>query len=576
MKVIRLFAKSFQFLGEARGRYLLGVALGACELALLFATPTINQMLIDIVTGERQGNVVYTLLGMLAVFLLLVPPVVAGRYLQATAAAQGSAHLRKKLFRHILAMPVEEQSKFKAGDFLTRLTDDVNRTTEVFASFSVQQLIRFVVVFTATLVLLLVHDWRIALAGVAYGAINLALSLRLNPYAKSLEADAKTEVVRSASFLMEAIRGIPIVRVFTLGPVLGERYRRICECIREKRMKYRTVIGITYGVVDFFSQSAQAVGFLLGVLLAGDEVSLGQAVFNATLMGMMADSVYRLSTFLLLIQPNLVGMERVFHLLSQPVEATVPQRVLPAQGEAAVELRDVSFSYGEKPVLDHVSLTVRRGERLAIVGGSGGGKSTLIKVMEAFYRPQSGELRYFGVAGEALSPADIRALFAYVPQECTLFDGTIGGNIALGCPGATQEEVESAAKEAGIHSFIQNLPQGYATPVGEAGGQLSGGQKQRVAIARALLKGAPILLLDEATAALDSQTEREIQQCLDQVSPGRTTVTVAHRLSTIENAHRVLVMEEGRVVEEGDFHQLLEQPGGRFRALYESQQRENP
>ena len=573
MKVIQLFAKSFQFLGEARGRYLLGVALGACELALLFATPTINQMLIDIVTGERQGNVVYTLLGMLAVFLLLVPPVVAGRYLQATAAAQGSAHLRKKLFRHILAMPVEEQSKFKAGDFLTRLTDDVNRTTEVFASFSVQQLIRFVVVFTATLVLLLVHDWRIALAGVAYGAINLALSLRLNPYAKSLEADAKTEVVRSASFLMEAIRGIPIVRVFTLGPVLGERYRRICECIREKRMKYRTVIGITYGVVDFFSQSAQAVGFLLGVLLAGDEVSLGQAVFNATLMGMMADSVYRLSTFLLLIQPNLVGMERVFHLLSQPVEATVPQRVLPAQGEAAVELRDVSFSYGEKPVLDHVSLTVRRGERLAIVGDSGGGKSTLIKVMEAFYRPQSGELRYFGVVGEKLSPADIRALFAYVPQECTLFDGTIGENIALGRPGATQEEVESAAKEAGIHSFIQNLPQGYATPVGEAGGQLSGGQRQRVAIARALLKGAPILLLDEATAALDSQTEREIQQCLDQVSAGRTTVTVAHRLSTIENAHRVLVMEEGRVVEEGAFHQMLEQPSGRFRALYESQQR---
>lgn len=573
MKVIRLFAKSFQFLGEARGRYLLGVALGACELALLFATPTINQMLIDIVTGERQGNVVYTLLGMLAVFLLLVPPVVAGRYLQATAAAQGSAHLRKKLFRHILAMPVEEQSKFKAGDFLTRLTDDVNRTTEVFASFSVQQLIRFVVVFTATLVLLLVHDWRIALAGVAYGVINLALSLRLNPYAKSLEADAKTEVVRSASFLMEAIRGIPIVRVFTLGPVLGERYRRICGCIREKRMKYRTVIGITYGVVDFFSQSAQAVGFLLGVLLAGDEVSLGQAVFNATLMGMMADSVYRLSTFLLLIQPNLVGMERVFHLLSQPVEATVPQRVLPAQGEAAVELRDVSFSYGEKPVLDHVSLTVRRGERLAIVGDSGGGKSTLIKVMEAFYRPQSGELRYFGVVGEKLSPADIRALFAYVPQECTLFDGTIGENIALGRPGATQEEVESAAKEAGIHSFIQNLPQGYATPVGEAGGQLSGGQRQRVAIARALLKGAPILLLDEATAALDSQTEREIQQCLDQVSAGRTTVTVAHRLSTIENAHRVLVMEEGRVVEEGAFHQLLEQPSGRFRALYKSQQR---
>lgn len=568
MKVIRLFVKSFRFLGDARGRYLLGVALGACELALLFATPVINQMLIDIVTGERQGSILAALLGMLAVFLLLVPPVAAGRYLQATAAAQGSAHLRKKLFRHILAMPVEEQSKFKAGDFLTRLTDDVNRTTEVFASYSVQQLIRFVVVFTATLALLLVHDWRIALAGVAYGGINLALSLWLNPYAKSLEADAKTEVVRSASFLMEALRGIPIVRVFTLGPVLGERYRRICETIREKRMKYRTVIGITYGVVDFFSQSAQAVGFLLGVLLAGDGVSLGQAVFNATLLGMMADSVYRLSTFLLLIQPSLVGMERVFDLLSRPVEAAAPRRAVAVQGEAAVELRDVSFSYGGKPVLDRVNLTLCRGERLAIVGGSGGGKSTLIKLMEAFYRPQSGELRYFGVAGKELGPADIRALFAYVPQECTLFDGTIGENIALGRPNATQAEVEAAAREAGIHSFIQGLPQGYNTPVGEAGGQLSGGQRQRVAIARALLKDAPILLLDEATAALDTQTEREIQRCLDQLSAGRTTVTVAHRLSTIENADRILVMEGGRVVEEGSFEYLTQSTTGKFQKLY--------
>lgn len=569
-----LFAKSFQFLGEARGRYLLGVALGAWELALLFAAPTINQMLIDIVTGERQGSVVQVLLGMLGVFLLLAPLVAVGRYLQATAAAWGSASLQKRLFRHILAMPSQARAQFKSGDLLTRLTDDVNRTTQVFAAYSVQQLIRFGVVFTATLVLLLRSDWRIALAGVAYGGVNLVLSLYLNPYAKSLEAEAKREAVGSASFLIEAIRGVPIIRVFTLGPVLGERYRRICQAIREKRTRYRTVMGVAYGVVDFFSQSAQAVGFLLGVLLAGDQVALGQAVFNATLMGMMADSIYRLSTFLLLIQPNLVGMERVFDLLAQPTEPTAPWREVPAQGEVAVELRGVSFSYGDKPALDQVSLTLRRGEHLAIVGGSGGGKSTLIKVMEAFYRPQSGEVRYFGVPGEELGPADIRALFSYVPQECTLFDGTIGENIALGRPGATQGEVEAAARKAGIHSFIRDLPQGYATPVGEAGGQLSGGQRQRVAIARALLKNAPVLLLDEATAALDSQTEGEIQQCLDQVSAGRTTVTVAHRLSTIENAHRILVMEGGRILEEGTFSQLLQNPKGRFRKLYESQQRD--
>ena len=529
MKVIRLFAKSFQFLGEARGRYLLGVALGACELALLFATPTINQMLIDIVTGERQGNVVYTLLGMLAVFLLLVPPVVAGRYLQATAASQGSAHLRKKLFRHILAMPVEEQSKFKAGDFLTRLTDDVNRTTEVFASFSVQQLIRFVVVFTATLVLLLVHDWRIALAGVAYGAINLALSLRLNPYAKSLEADAKTEVVRSASFLMEAIRGIPIVRVFTLAPVLGERYRRICECIREKRMKYRTVIGITYGVVDFFSQSAQAVGFLLGVLLAGDEVSLGQAVFNATLMGMMADSVYRLSTFLLLIQPNLVGMERVFHLLSQPVEATVPQQVLPAQGEAAVELRDVWFRYERDgaDVLRGTTLIVPEGSLFAVVGGNGTGKSTMLRAICGVARPYRGKITVFGRRLKDWKKAELfRGGVAMLPQDPLnlMVKKTVRGDLEemLDGRGLTAEQRTAAVRE--VAALTDIVPLLDAHPF-----DLSGGEVQRAALAKVLLNEPRLLLLDEPTKGLDAFFKEKLAALLRSLTArGTTVLMVSH------------------------------------------------
>lgn len=159
-----------------------------------------------------------------------------------------------------------------------------------------------------------------------------------------------------------------------------------------------------------------------------------------------------------------------------------------------------------------------------------------------------------------------------MPQECSLFDGSIRENIALGRPGASQAEIEAAAKTADIHSVISSLPQGYSTPAGEGGRQLSGGQKQRVAIARAVLKDAPVLLLDEATASLDSDAEKEVQACLDRVSQGRTTVTVAHRLSTIEGAHRILVMEGGRVVEEGDFHELMALDG-RFRELYENQRK---
>lgn len=571
---VKRFARGFSYFGKARKTYIFGAIFAAFELALLFTTPYINQELIDIVTGEKDGNIVATLAILLLVFLLFVPPVVYGKYMQITATAKGTAELREKLFHHILKMPYSRVTQYKSGDYITRLSDDAARTTGIFNAHYFNHFVRFLVVFPVTLVLLIVNDWRIALAGVVYGTINLILSLYLNPLTKRMEGEAKTEVVRSASFLIEALRGIPVVRVFTLHAVLAEKYETICKRIREKRIKFRTVNGITYGVVDFFSQSAQAVGFILGVLLAGDGVSVRSAVFNATLMGMMADSVYHLSTYLLLVQPNLVAMQRVFDLLDEPEEIYAEMKNTPSIGNIAVTFKNVGFSYdGEKQVLNGIDLTVKRGEHLALVGGSGGGKSTVIKLMEGFYRPTSGEIYYGDTNSTALTESKIRDLFAYVPQECTLFDGSIGENIALGKPGATKAEIERAAALADLKDFIESLPDKYDTPVGERGGQLSGGQKQRVAIARALLKNAPILLLDEATAALDSAAEKEVQRCLDTVSNGMTTVTVAHRLSTVRNVDRILVLEAGKVVEEGTFDELL-CLNGKFKKLYDDQMRE--
>nr|WP_304955292.1 ABC transporter ATP-binding protein [uncultured Acetatifactor sp.] len=603
-----LYYRSFSYMGPARKRYLLGLALGAFELAILFSMPYINQELIDIVTGASQGDIMATLFWMLAVFLLFVPPVVYGKYLQAISTAQGTVRLRKLLFGHILHMPNGAMARYKIGDYITRLTSDAEGAMAVFNTFLVVNLIRFAVIFPITLVMLLLGDWHIAVAGVLYSGINMGLSLYLNPLAKRLERGAKEEIARSASFLIEALRSIPVIRVFALQAALAGRYRAACGVIREKRMKSQTVMGITYGTVDFFAQSAQAVGFILGIVLAGSQVTLGKAVFHATLMSMMADSVFRLSTFLLLSQSRLVAMERVFKLLDEPLEDLEEgSREIGRDGDIAVEFRDVGFSYGigmreageagedraeagavakgdgtsetgayvpGKNVTEHLDLVLHRGEHLAIVGGSGGGKSTVIKLMEGFYAPTEGEILYFGQKGAGLSLAAIRELFAYVPQECTLFDGTIRENIALGRPEASQARIEEAAKMADIHDFIISLPKGYETQAGEQGGQLSGGQRQRIAIARAILKEAPILLLDEATAALDSAAEREVQQCLDRIADSLTTVTVAHRLSTIRNADRILVMEGGRIVEEGDFEGLL-QRRGRFRELYESQQRES-
>lgn len=567
-----LYRFAFSFLPH-RGKYLLGVALGSCELALLFAMPYVNQALIDMVTGAKQGNIIITLILMLGLFLLLVPPVIYGRYLQRVSAEEGLAKMRKAMFRHITHLPYSALAKYKTGDYITRLTNDAGRSAGAFSSFAITNLIRFVVVFTITLILLLINDWRIAAAGIVYGGINLVLSLYLNPLAKRMDRDAKEEIAGSASFLIEALRAIPVIRVFVMHKALAERYQKICAVIREKRIRYQNIIGITYGVVDFFAQSAQAVGFILGVILAGSNTTLGNAVFNATLMGMMADSIYRLSTFLLLTQSDLVSMERVQEVFSLPLENQESgENEVDINLEIAVELQDVCFSYdGKTNAIDHLDVSLRKGEHLAIVGGSGGGKSTVVKLLEGFYPPDSGTIRYFGKKGLSLSA--IRQLFAYVPQECTLFDGSIEENIRLGNQFASREEVEYAAELADIHEFIKSLPEGYGTQVGERGSQLSGGQKQRIAIARAILKGAPILLLDEATASLDSAAEREVQRCLDRLSAHMTTVTVAHRLSTIENADRILVMEAGRIVEEGTFWELLDR-NGPFRELYESQQKE--
>lgn len=567
VSVWKSMRRSFQLLGDAKKTYVLGVLLGSFEFALLFASPIVNQSLIDIVTGESDANIFVTLLSMLLLFILFVPPVIFGKYLQATSAAKGSANLRKRMFRHIAALPVTEQSRLKTGDLLTRLDGDVTRTTGIFESFSIQQLIRFAVVFPITLVLLLRNDWRIAVAAVLYCGINFALSLYLNPKARQQEFIARDEVGRSTDLIVETVRGLPVVRVFTLADVLGKKYADISGSIAHYRQKYRTLLGITYGVVDFFSQSAQGVGFLLGIALGAGSHSLGETVFNATLMGMMADAMYRLSTFLLLFQSHLVSMERVFTLLDEPTEQSGANHELKSESDIAVEFRGVSFAYGEKNVLNGISFSAKRGEKIAIVGGSGGGKSTVLSLMEGFYQPSGGEIFYYGTAGRELAPVQIRELFSYVPQECVLFDGTIAENIAMGST-ATQSEVEAAARKAGVHEFIERLPSGYFTPVGELGEQLSGGQKQRIAIARAVLRNAPIFLFDEATAALDAVTEAEIQQCLDEVSADKTTISVAHRLTTVQDADRILVMDAGQIVEVGTFDELLSRKG-RFNELYQ-------
>ncbi|MDF2963370.1 MAG: transporter permease, partial [Paenibacillus sp.] len=262
-------------------------------------------------------------------------------------------------------------------------------------------------------------------------------------------------------------------------------------------------------------------------------------------------------------QRSVTAVERILNVLQLPVEAADLSTYLPSGPiKHSIQFRNVTFSYdGHTNLFDHFNLHIPAGKVVAIVGASGAGKTTLFNLLQGFYKPQSGTIVVDDTTTEALPLSRLRSYFAYVPQETFLFDGTVMENLLVSRPGITVTEIVKAATIANIHPFIQSLPDGYDTEIGERGVRLSGGQKQRIAIARAILKDAPILLLDEATSALDGETEYQVKEALDRLMKNRTTLIIAHRLSTVQNADRIIVLDKGKIVQSGRHEELIATDG---------------
>jgi ABC-type multidrug transport system fused ATPase/permease subunit len=561
------------YMGSMRKVYVLGLLLSLSEMAALFAIPVLNRQLVLLVTGKAEQNTFLFSVVIFIVLLALVPVIALGKYLQGISGAHGIKELRRSVFAHIQKLSLSDAGERKVGDMITRLTNDTERTGVVFQSFAMVSLVRFVSVIPVSAALLLIADWRIALLGLLYNGVCFFLAAKLNPYVRKLERGAREDISESANYLLEAVRAGNIIRVFRLSEILRRKYEHICRRIMAKRIKFRFMNGLSYGIIDLFVFSAQGLAFLLGLsfnLSAGEE--LAACVYAASLMGVMSNATLSGSSFLLLIQPSLAAAARVFEILDKKTEADRLDAAKPdLSHQSAVEVQNLSFSYPDgTKALDAVDLKIKRGERVALVGASGSGKSTLMKLLGALYEPGGGSIVFFGAPAERLSLGAIRALSSYVPQECTVFDDSIGANIGYGRIGASQEEITASAKAAGIHDYIKTLPAGYETVVGEQGSQISGGERQRLAIARAVLKQAPLLLLDEVTSSLDSTKESEIYKNLDSLINGAATITIAHRLSAVRNADRIIVFNKGCIVEEGN-HDALMDLGGYYKELYAAQ-----
>jgi ATP-binding cassette, subfamily B, bacterial MsbA len=485
------------------------------------------------------------------------------------------AENQRRLFRKVLSENLGFVTNRHSSEFLARLQAGAGAAAAML-NVLVTAFGRDLLTLIGLVGVMIYQDPVLTIVSVIVAPPAILVLRKLMRRVKSVAQQQFQNSMRILQTQQEILQGIRIVKAFTLEqPMLQRAYANI-DAIETASNKLARVANRSTPLMETLGGLAIA----MVMLYAGHRVVQAGAAPGAFVSFMTAfllayEPAKRLARLNIDISGALVGVRALFEVLDSPAtesdEASLAELRV---GAGEIALRDVSFAYrADDPVLRGLSLVAEAGKVTALVGPSGGGKSTVFNLLLRFFEPSGGEIQIDGENIAAVSRTSLRRQIAYVGQETFLFAGTIRENIALGRAGASESEIVEAAKAAYAHDFIAAFPQGYDTPVGEHGLRLSGGQRQRIAIARALIKDAPIILLDEATAALDSESERAVQRAIARLCEGRTTLVIAHRLSTIMHADRIHVLEKGRVVESGRHEDLLER-GGRYAQFYRLQLKE--
>ena len=453
---------------------------------------------------------------------------------------------------------------------MSRLSSDTTLVQTIITD-NLLTLVSQSVTLVAVVVIVLATDWRLALVALAAAPLLALTGLLVGRRTRKLSERAQEQLGEAGAVLQETLSAVRVVKAFG-----REEY---------ETQRYASAIGHAFGALvaaarlrSFFEAAMTTVGFgAVAVVLwaGGREVLAGRLTPGGLIsflfyLVMLVGPLQTLGSLYGQFQQALGGATRIFALLDivpAIVDAPDAYALPPVRGR--VEVQDLSFAYGEdRPlVLRDVDLVAEPGQTVALVGPSGAGKTTLVSLLPRFYVPTAGRILVDGHDIAGVTAHSLRAAMAIVPQETTLFGGTVRENIAYGRIGASPQEIEAAARAANAHDFIMALPDGYDSVIGERGVKLSGGQRQRVAIARAILKDPRVLILDEATSALDNESEGLVQEALERLMVGRTTLVIAHRLTTVENADKIVVLDQGRVVEEGTHADLLAR-GGLYHRLY--------
>jgi subfamily B ATP-binding cassette protein MsbA len=486
--------------------------------------------------------------------------------------------LRDRLYGHLLNLPVGYYATQQTGRLISRFVYDINLIQGMVTSGLID-----LMQYSLTLVVLLGYvfylNWRLAILAVVVLPVASVLLVRVIRRLKRLAKIVQEHLAGLTAILQESLLGLRVIKAFVKETFAFDEFRQQNARVFTANMRLYRLMEFIPPVIEF----SGALGFTLVVWYGGRQVILEKAMTPGALIsflvacGLLYGPFKRLSSVGSQLQPVMAAADRVFAILDQPTEHQLDRgRLEPAEVEQGIALERVSFQYGpDSPAaLQEVSLRIDVGEMVALVGSSGSGKSTIVNLIARFYDPSSGRVLLDGRDVREIRLTALRQLIGIVSQETVLFHDTVRNNIAFGRADLPLEAVVAAAKAAYAHNFITALPDGYDTVLGERGLSLSGGERQRLAIARAFLINPPILILDEATSSLDYESEAIVQRALGNLIKGRTTLVVAHRLSTIQQADRIMVLEKGRIVEVGTHAQLLLQSGV-YRRLYDRQFRDD-
>ena len=491
------------------------------------------------------------------------------RILMARASMNVMRRIQKEMFAHLMRADLAFFQQQSTGHLISRMTSDVGLMRASFAQTFVG-IFRYSITLIGLLGVMIYQDWFLSIVAGFGFPIAWWLTVAIGRRTRRLSHKRQGTVARFTTLMDEAFRGARHVKAYGMEAHESERAKENLNELLVQDMKLQRTRAIAYPVLE--TLSGLAIGFV--IIYGGSQVMDGTRTTGAffsflVALAMCYDPLKRLSETNARLQAGLAAVQRVFAILDVELDIADRPGAKPLKFDAGhIRFTNVGFSYGRDAVTLHdVTLDIPAGARVAIVGPSGAGKTTMLNLIPRFYDVNKGSITVDGQDVRDVTLASLREAIGLVSQDVSLFDDTVRANIAYGSPGIDDEAIKSAARSAGAHDFIMALPKGYDTEVGGRGESLSGGQRQRIAIARAMLKNAPILLLDEATSSLDMTTERQVQEALATLMAGRTTVIVAHRLSTIVDADLIYVMDEGHIVESGNHEELLRR-GDLYARLY--------